>query len=125
MTHPTALDALRDRIGDASGPRYWRALEELVEQPAWRSRLREAFPQLSQLEPQLDRRGFLKLLGASLALAGLGACSRPPQEQIVPWVRRPDQLPPALPRFYASTLACAGDVAGVLVENQDGMSTIM
>ena len=117
------LDALRTRLADARGPHYWRALEELVEQPAWRARLSEAFPQLSQLEPQLGRRGFLKLLGASLALAGLGACSRPPQEEIVPWVRRPDQLPPALPRFYASTLACAGDVAGVLVETHQGRPT--
>jgi molybdopterin-containing oxidoreductase family iron-sulfur binding subunit len=123
MTRPTALDALRARLADARGPRYWRALEALVEQPAWRGRLGEAFPQLSQLDPRLDRRGFLKLLGASLALAGLGACSRPPQEEIVPWVRRPDQLPPALPRFYASTLACAGEVAGVLVETHQGRPT--
>jgi molybdopterin-containing oxidoreductase family iron-sulfur binding subunit len=123
MSQFSALDALRARLGDARGPRYWRALEELVEQPAWRARLQEAFPQLSRLQPTLDRRGFLKLLGASLALAGLGACSRPPQEQIVPWVRRPDQLPPALPRFYASTLACAGDVAGVLVETHQGRPT--
>src|SRR5690349_15309243 len=124
MTGPrSAMDALRGQLADARGPRYWRALEELVEQPAWRSRLRETFPQLSQIEPKLDRRGFLKLLGASLALAGLGACSRPPQEQIVPWVRRPDQLPPALPRFYASALACAGDVAGVLVETHQGRPT--
>ncbi|MEI7035324.1 TAT-variant-translocated molybdopterin oxidoreductase [Fulvimonas yonginensis] len=120
---PALIDALRTRLGDARGPRYWRALEELVEQPAWRSRLREAFPQLAQLEPQLDRRGFLKLLGASLALAGLGACSRPPEQEIVPWVRRPDQLPPASPRFYASTLACAGDIAGVLVETHQGRPT--
>ncbi|MGN6283179.1 TAT-variant-translocated molybdopterin oxidoreductase [Frateuria sp.] len=123
MNHPAAFDALRTRLADARGPHYWRALEELVEQPAWRARLSETFPQLSQLEPQLGRRGFLKLLGASLALAGLGACSRPPQEEIVPWVRRPDQLPPALPRFYASTLACAGDVAGVLVETHQGRPT--
>ncbi|MCX7513265.1 TAT-variant-translocated molybdopterin oxidoreductase [Frateuria sp. STR12] len=123
MTRPTARDALRTRLGDSRGPRYWRALEEIIEQPAWRSRLHEAFPQLARLEPALDRRDFLKLIGASLALAGLGACSRPPQEQIVPWVRRPDQLPPALPRFYASTLACAGDVAGVLVETHQGRPT--
>ena len=84
MNRSAALDDLRTRLADARGPHYWRALEDLVEQPAWRARLREAFPQLSPLEPRLDRRGFLKLLGASLALAGLGACSRPPQEQIVP-----------------------------------------
>ena len=118
------IDApLRAELADARGPRYWRALEELIEQPGTRARLVELMPQLALLEPELDRRGFLKLLGASLALAGLGACSRPPQQEIVPWVRRPDQLPPALPRFYASTLACAGDVAGVLVETHQGRPT--
>ena len=115
--------ALRDRLANARGPLYWRALEELAGQPDVRARIHELVPHPSLLDPGLDRRGFLRLLGASLALAGLGACSRPPQQEIVPWVRHPDQLPPALPRFYASTLACAGDVAGVLVETHQGRPT--
>ena len=115
--------ALRDRLANARGPLYWRALEELAGQPDVRARIHELVPHPSLLDPGLDRRGFLRLLGASLALAGLGACSRPPQQEIVPWVRHPDQLPPALPRFYASTLACARDVAGVLVETHQGRPT--
>ena len=115
--------APRDRLANARGPLYWRALEELAGQPDVRARIHELVPHPSLLDPGLDRRGFLRLLGASLALAGLGACSRPPQQEIVPWVRHPDQLPPALPRFYASTLACAGDVAGVLVETHQGRPT--
>ncbi|MGN6653882.1 MAG: TAT-variant-translocated molybdopterin oxidoreductase [Rhodanobacter sp.] len=120
MSGPTALDALRAQLADARGPRFWRSLEELVEQPAGLDRLREAFPQLSQLEPSLDRRGFLKLLGASLAMAGLAACSGPPQEQIVPWVRQPEGMSPSLPQFYATTLRHGNDVAGVLVETHQG-----
>jgi MoCo/4Fe-4S cofactor protein with predicted Tat translocation signal len=120
MNNPTALDALRAQLAGTRGPQFWRALEELVEQPAGRSRLREAFPQFSQLEPSLDRRGFLKLLGASLAMAGLAACSGPPQEQIVPWVHQPEGMSPSLPRFYATTLRHGNDVAGVLVETHQG-----
>ncbi len=120
MNNPSALDALRAQLAGAQGPRFWRALEELAEQPAGLHRLREAFPQLSQLEPGLDRRGFLKLLGASLAMAGLAACSGPPQEQIVPWVQQPEGMSPSLPQFYATTLRHGNDVAGVLVETHQG-----
>jgi len=115
-----AMETLRVQLNDARGMRYWRALDELVEQPAFRRQLREAVPQLSVLEPALDRRAFLKLLGASLAMAGLTACSGPPPEQIVPWVRQPEGMPPSLPQFYATTLSCAGDVVGVLVETHQG-----
>jgi len=115
-----ALDALRQQLADARGPHYWRALEEFAEQPAWRGRLREAFPQLFRIEPRLDRRSFLKLLGASLAMAGLAACSGPPQEQIVPWVQQPEGMSPSLPQFYATTLRHGNDIAGVLVETHQG-----
>jgi molybdopterin-containing oxidoreductase family iron-sulfur binding subunit len=120
MNDPTALDALRAQLAGARGPRFWRALEELAEQPAALDRLREAFPQLSQLEPSLDRRRFLKLLGASLAMAGLAACSGPPPEQIVPWVKQPEGMSPSLPQFYATTLRHGNDNAGVLVETHQG-----
>jgi len=120
MSGNAALDGLRAQLAGAQGPRFWRALEELVDQPAGRSRLREAFPQLCQLEPSLDRRGFLKLLSASLAMAGLAACSGPPQEQIVPWVHKPEGMSPSLPQFYATTLRHGDDVAGVLVETHQG-----
>jgi molybdopterin-containing oxidoreductase family iron-sulfur binding subunit len=120
MINSTALVALRAQLAGADGPRFWRALEELAGQPAGRNRLREAFPQLSQLEPSLDRRGFLKLLGASLAMAGLVGCSGPPQEQIVPWVAQPAGMSPSLPQFYATTLRHGNDMAGVLVETHQG-----
>lgn len=120
MSGSAAIDGLRAQLAGAHGPRFWRALEELAGQPAGRRRLREAFPQLSQLEPSLDRRGFLKLLGASLAMAGLAACSGPPQEQIVPWVQQPEGMSPSLPQFYATTLRHGNDVAGVLVETHQG-----
>ena len=115
-----AMEAMRVQMEKAGGVHYWRALDELAGQPAFRRQLRDAVPQLAALEPALDRRAFLKLLGASLAMAGLTACSGPPPEQIVPWVRQPEGMSPSLPQFYATTLRCAGDVVGVLVETHQG-----
>lgn len=119
-TDPAAMEALRRQLAATGEPRYWRALEELDRQPDFRRHLQAALPQLASLEPSMDRRGFLKLLGASLAMAGLTACSGPPPEHIVPWVEQPEGRSPSLPQFYATTLCCAGDVAGVLVETHEG-----
>ncbi|MBN8728719.1 MAG: TAT-variant-translocated molybdopterin oxidoreductase [Xanthomonadales bacterium] len=117
------MAALRTRVGNARGPRYWRALDELIDEPAFRRHLHDALPQVSQLAPALDRRAFLKLLGASLALAGLGACSGPPPERILPWIQQPEGVPDSLPQFYATTLCAGGNVAGVLVETHQGRPT--
>jgi molybdopterin-containing oxidoreductase family iron-sulfur binding subunit len=122
-----AMQALRQRMDgmdgmDARGPRFWRALEELADDAHWRDTLHTALPQLAALAP-MDRRRFIKLLGASLALAGLAACSSPPQEQLVPWLRQPEGMAADTARFYASALACAGDVCGVLVETHMGRPT--
>ena len=84
--------------------------------------LRTQHPQLAQTLA-LDRRGFLKLLGASLALAGLSACSHPPQDQIVPYVHAPIGQVDGLPRFFATVLTRDGYAHGVLVENHMGRPT--
>ncbi|MGH8216235.1 MAG: hypothetical protein ACREPZ_11160, partial [Rhodanobacteraceae bacterium] len=71
----------------------------------------------------MDRRGFLKLLGASLALAGLAACSHPPQTEIVPYVHTPIGQVDGLPRYFATVLLREGYAQGVLVENHQGRPT--
>jgi Fe-S-cluster-containing dehydrogenase component len=71
----------------------------------------------------LQRRDFLKLLSASVALAGASSCSGPPPQQIVPWVRKPEGMTPSIPQMYATSLRCASDVIGVLVETHEGRPT--
>ena len=43
-------------------------------------------------------------MGASLALAGVTACTRQPTENIVPYVRAPEELIPGKPLFYATAM---------------------
>ena len=70
-----------------------------------------------------DRREFLKLMGASLALAGAAACHRDPIEPIVPYVRMPEGVVPGRPLFYATALTRGGFARGVLVESHTGRPT--
>jgi MoCo/4Fe-4S cofactor protein with predicted Tat translocation signal len=64
------LDAVRQKLSQARGPRYWRTLEELADQEAFGEMLEREFPrQASEWVDPVSRRGFLKLAGASLALA--------------------------------------------------------
>jgi molybdopterin-containing oxidoreductase family iron-sulfur binding subunit len=73
------LARVRERLGGESGERYWRSLDELADTVEFQEFLRKEFPrQAAPLEASLDRRDFLKFLGASLALGGLTACARPP-----------------------------------------------
>jgi len=106
----------------ARGPAFWRSLEELADSEAFQGWLHQQHPQFAQ-ELMLDRRRFMKFLGASLALAGLTACSRPPQDEIVPYVHSPVGQVDGLPRFFATTLVRDGYARGVLVESQMGRPT--
>ena len=68
----------------------------------------------------MSRRRFLQLMAASLALSGLSACSRQPQEKIVPYVRRPEEIIPGKPLYYATTFSHRGYGKGVLVRTEMG-----
>jgi molybdopterin-containing oxidoreductase family iron-sulfur binding subunit len=117
-------DALRRRLEEARGQDYWRSLDELAQSPEFAEFLRHEFPAQAEAWPQaLDRRRFLQLMGASFALAGLGACTRQPLEEIVPHVRRPEDVVPGKPQYFATAHTLEGFATGVLVESHDGRPT--
>jgi Fe-S-cluster-containing dehydrogenase component len=69
-----------------------------------------------------SRRRFLELLGASLALAGAASCA-PPREQIVPYVRPPEEAVPGKPLYFSSAYVLDGFALGTLVETYLGRPT--
>ena len=116
--------ALRARLAAAPGPQLWRSLDELAETPEFLEFLHHEFPQqASGLGPTVDRRHFLKLMGASLGLAGMTACTRQPEERVVPYVKPPEELVLGEALFYATALASGGFATGVLVETHEGRPT--
>lgn len=72
---------------------------------------------------ELSRRRFLKLMGASVALAGATGCTRQAAERIVPYVRQPEEVIPGKPLYYATALTLGGYARGVLVETHEGRPT--
>jgi MoCo/4Fe-4S cofactor protein with predicted Tat translocation signal len=103
---------------------WWRTLEERAGDPAFQERLYNEFPsQIEAITDPVARRTFLKLMGASLALAGVTACTKQPAEKIVPYVRQPEELIPGKPLFYATSMALGGVATGLLVESHEGRPT--
>lgn len=79
------LAKIRERLEAAKGPEYWRSLEELAGSDEFRDFLENEFPQRGEDWRQpVNRRDMLRLMGASLAFAGLSACVRMPNERIDP-----------------------------------------
>jgi molybdopterin-containing oxidoreductase family iron-sulfur binding subunit len=108
-------------------PTFWRTLDERLGDPSFREHLANEFPSLlptiEQVADPVARRTFLKLMGASLALAGAAACTRQPTERIVPYVRQPEELIPGRPLFYATAMTIGGVATGLLVESHEGRPT--
>jgi molybdopterin-containing oxidoreductase family iron-sulfur binding subunit len=122
---PMELNAVRAKLQSKTGKQYWRTLEELAEDPEFEELLHREFPRLapSEWDEGVDRRDFLKLMAASLALAGLSGCGRTPEQHIVPYVKQPDGLILGKPQFYATVMPFGADAIGLLVESHEGRPT--
>jgi MoCo/4Fe-4S cofactor protein with predicted Tat translocation signal len=106
------------------GREFWRTLDELADDPAFRETLANEFPsQVEAITDPVQRRTFLKVMGASLGLAGLTACTRQPLERIVPYVQQPEHVVPGRPLFYATAMTLGGTATGVIVESHEGRPT--
>jgi MoCo/4Fe-4S cofactor protein with predicted Tat translocation signal len=118
------LATVRAEIDKVNGPEYWRSLEELAGSAEFQEALHREFPKgASEWVESVSRRGFLKVMGASMALAGMTGCVKLPKEEIVPYVRQPEELIPGRPQFYATAVTLGGYASPVLVESHLGRPT--
>ncbi len=118
------LASVRAEIDKASGPEYWRSLEELAGNPEFQEALHREFPKgASEWVESVSRRGFLKVMGASMALAGMTGCVKLPLEPIIPYVRQPEDVIPGRPMYYATAMTLGGYANPLLVESHLGRPT--
>ena len=89
---PLDITAIRARLDQEGGPKIWSSLESIAETPEFSAYLHREFPtNASEWLDPVGRRSFLKLMSASMALAGVTACTVQPTELIVPYVRQPEE----------------------------------
>jgi molybdopterin-containing oxidoreductase family iron-sulfur binding subunit len=119
------LAEVKEKLARAnSGPQYWRSLEELAQTEGFYEMMHREFPRQASVWPEgSSRRDFLKLMSASMALAGLSACVKQPVEPIVPYVRQPDEMVLGKPLFFASAMPFGAYATPVLVESHEGRPT--
>src|SRR5213595_283163 len=106
-----------------SGKHYWRSLGELSDTPEFREWLEREFPagtaELNGVE--WSRRSFLKLMGASMALAGFGlnGCRRP-EAHLVPFTKSAEWTIPGKFLYYATAMPRRTGAIPLIATTVDG-----
>jgi molybdopterin-containing oxidoreductase family iron-sulfur binding subunit len=111
-------------LAGKTGAQFWQSLEELSGTERFQDFLRREYPeQLEKMISAPERRTVLKLMGASLGLMGLSACTKQPEERIVPYAKNPESTIPGVPLYFATAMPWQRGAIGLLVENHQGRPT--
>jgi len=119
-TEKMTLDAVREKLAGQTGRRFWKNLDELAATKEFNELMAEEFPRQAMQGEWVDavsRRGFLKVMGASLALAGLAGCTKQPDEPIYPYVKQPEDLVLGRPMYFATAHPFPTGAIPVLVKS--------
>jgi len=102
-TAPMTLVQVRQQLKGLKGKRYWQSVDELANTAEFQAAVEREFPSAAQewVDP-VSRRGFMKLMGASMALAGLAGCTKQPDEPIYAYVKAPEDLILGKPNYFAT-----------------------
>ena len=118
------MDGRDLKVTTTARRKYWQSLEELADSPEFDAYVRREYPsQTGVLIDPVSRRSFMKLMGASLGLAGLAACTVQPKEDVIPYVRQPEELMPGEPLYFATAMPRSGGALGLLVRSNMGRPT--
>jgi MoCo/4Fe-4S cofactor protein with predicted Tat translocation signal len=119
-TPKLTLAEVRAKLDGQTGRRFWKNLDELAETESFQQLMAEEFPRQAGSGEWVDavsRRGFLKVMGASLALAGLAGCTKQPDEPIFPYVKQPEDLILGKPMYFATAHPFPTGAIPVLVKS--------
>ncbi|MBX7147669.1 TAT-variant-translocated molybdopterin oxidoreductase [bacterium] len=101
--------------------KHWGSLEEYFETSSFKDGIGREFlaPPQEQKVTEIERRDFLKVMGAGLFMA-TAACTRRPVEKIIPYVNRPLDTTPGVANYYTSTCDSCSSGCGILVKTREG-----
>ncbi len=99
---------------------YWKSLNELARNEEYKKFAEREFPEnATEMTDQVSRKSFLRVMGASIALAGFAACRRPVQK-IVPFSEMPENMVVGHPMYYATANPFQDSLNGLVVKNNEG-----
>src|SRR5438034_1046474 len=108
------------QIGEPATSTYWKSLEERRNGPHFTAEFPGGLPQLNGAgagEP--TRRGFLGMMGFSLAAVGLSGC-RGPVQNAIPLLVGSDDITPGVANYYATTCRGCASSCSLVVKQRDG-----
>lgn len=112
------------KAGDLVGPNYWRSLDERAESPEFKAWVEKEFPAGASELDGVNRRHFLKIMGASFGLAGLGLSGcREPRNYTLPYAKQPENLVPGVPIYFATAFPGTRAHQPVIVETHQHRPT--
>ncbi|MBV8921139.1 TAT-variant-translocated molybdopterin oxidoreductase [Bradyrhizobium sp.] len=106
----------------AGGQTLWAGIEELSDDPRFQAYIEAEYPAVQQFS-RTARREFLKLMGASFALAGLTGCEKSSFVGALPYVDQPASETIGLPRYYATAVLLDGYAQPVIATTHAGRPT--
>lgn len=113
------LAEVQAKLAGQTGKRFWKNLDELADTDEFQELMASEFPRQSGAGEWVDavsRRGFLKVMGASFALAGLAGCTKQPDEPIYPYIKQPEDLILGKPMYFATAYPFPTGAIPVLVK---------
>ncbi|MGI4828018.1 MAG: TAT-variant-translocated molybdopterin oxidoreductase [Janthinobacterium lividum] len=114
------LAEVRARLDGKTGKRFWRNLDDLAETPEFQEFMQDEFPRQAgagEWANAVSRRGFMKVMGASFALAGLAGCTKQPDEPIMPYIKQPEDLVLGTSMYFATAHPFPTGAIPVLVKS--------
>lgn len=105
---------------------YWRSFKELYNDPELLEEKHHEFKEgvTDDFSPNqlshLSRRKFLALVGASAALAGVGCSDYRDKGEVIPYNKKPEEILPGKPNFYASTCTACPNACGIFIKTREG-----
>src|SRR5688572_23971916 len=112
---------MRNKILSENGKQYWRSIDEYVDSSEFEEFVKREYPVHSEdWNTSFSRRNFVKLMGATLAFAGLSGCVIQPAESIVPYVTPNEDMLPGKPMYFATAMSIGGIGTGLLAKSYEG-----
>lgn len=113
-------------------PTYWKSLDEYNNTNTDNQLKVKAneFPDDAEhfdinSKSRISRRKFVALMSASSAMAMASCTDYRDKGEIVPYVKKPEEVIAGIPNYYASTLINDGSAQGVLIKTREGRPILL